>query len=245
MDYIKGVKENMKNEVLETMLGNKAIGVPKFNLQFFAEPKNDDDNDDDNLDDEVEEEEDDEPTPSVKTFTQEEVTRMLSKEKKQGKNAVYKLLGIDPKDTKTINMLKGIVEGQKTPEQKQNETETELAEANKRVFVAEAKAEAMLLGAGKQYVDDIVTLAMSKMEEDSDIKTVIGELKTKYPMWFDGATKDDDEEGEDTKPTKRMKGTGTSVVTKPSKKKDDGADSLGARLAAKRAKTNNTKSFWS
>ena len=181
-------------------------------------------------------------------FTQEEVTRMLSKEKKQGKNAVYKLLGIDPKDTKTINMLKGIVEGQKTPEQKQDEAETELAEANKRVFVAEAKAEAMLLGAGKQYVDDIVTLAMSKMEEDSDIKTVIGELKTKYPMWFDGASTEDDDNDDsvvDTKQTKRLKGTGTSVTIKPSKKKTNELDGLGARLAAKRAKTNNTKSFWS
>lgn len=237
----------MKNKVLETMLENKVTGIPKFNLQFFAEPKNDDGKLDDETEEEEEVEEEEEPTPNVKTFTQEEVTHMLSKEKKQGKNAVYKLLGIDPKDTKTINMLKGIVEGQKTPEQKQDEAETELAEANKRVFVAEAKAEAMLLGAGKQYVDDIVTLAMSKMEEDSDIKTVIGELKTKYPMWFNGTAKDDeeDDDADDTKPTKRMKGTGTSVTTKPSKKKDGEVDSLGARLAAKRAKTNNTKSFWS
>ncbi len=45
-----------------------------------------------------------------KTFTQEQVTRMMTREKNQGRNAVYRELGIDPKDTKTVNMFKAFIE---------------------------------------------------------------------------------------------------------------------------------------
>ena len=107
---------------------------------------------------------------SDKTFTQDQVTRMMTREKNQGRNAAYKELGIDPKDDKMVKMFKAFVESQKTDEQKaaekESENQTKMNEAEQRAQVAEAKAEAMMLGVKTQYVDDVVTLALAKMTED-------------------------------------------------------------------------------
>lgn len=187
----------------------------------------------------------DKDSKSGKTFTQDQVNRMMTREKNQGRNAVYKELGIDPKDSKTINMFKAFIESQKTDEQKASEKEAEnqskVTEAEKRAQVAEAKAEAMMLGVKSQYVEDIVTLALAKMTEDSDLKTIIGEFKTKYPVWF-GESSEEDEKNNKDKGKTGQKGTGSSVKTS---KEDKGKEEkgLGARLAAQR-KTSKKSSYW-
>lgn len=181
-----------------------------------------------------------------KTFTQDQVTRMMTREKNQGRNAVYKELGIDPKDTKMVNMFKAFIESQKTDEQKAAEKETEnqnkVNEAEQRAMVAEAKAEAMMLGVKTQYVDDVVTLALSKMTEDSDMKTIIGEFKTKYPVWFGESDKDDKDE-KDNKGKVGQKGTGSSVKNSNKENKGD-EKGLGARLAAQRKTGSKKSSYW-
>lgn len=178
-----------------------------------------------------------------KTFSQSQINKMMAREKNQGRNAVYKELGINPNDSKAIAMIKALIESQKSDEQKQKEKEDEntqkMNEAEQRAQVAEAKAEAMMLGVKSQYVEDVVTLALAKMSEDSDLKTVIGEFKTKYPVWFG---KSDDEE--DTKGKAGKKGTGSSIKQS---KKDAGKEEkgLGARLAAQRKGNSNKKfSYW-
>lgn len=181
-----------------------------------------------------------------KTFSQDQVNRMMTREKNQGRNAAYRELGIDPKDTKTINMFKAFVESQKTDEQKAAEKETEnqnkVNEAEQRAQVAEAKAEAMMLGVKTQYVEDVVTLALAKMTEDSDLKTIIGEFKTKYPVWF-GEYEDDDKGGKDKEKGKTgQKGTGSSVKTSKEIKSEE--KGLGARLAAQRRGTGKKSSYW-
>lgn len=187
----------------------------------------------------------DKDSKSGKTFTQDQVNRMMTREKNQGRNAVYKELGIDPKDSKTINMFKAFIESQKTDEQKASEKEAEnqskVTEAEKRAQAAEAKAEAMMLGVKSQYVEDIVTLALAKMTEDSDLKTIIGEFKTKYPVWF-GESSEEDEKNNKDKGKTGQKGTGSSVKTS---KEDKGKEEkgLGARLAAQR-KTSKKSSYW-
>ena len=109
---------------------------------------------------------------------------------------------------------------------------------------AEAKAEAMMLGVKTQYVDDVVTLALAKMTEDSDLKTIIGEFKTKYPVWFGESEEDDDKgKGKDTKGKTGQKGTGSSVKTSKEDKKAD-EKGLGARLAAQRRGTGKKSSYW-
>lgn len=184
---------------------------------------------------------------SGKTFTQEQVNKMMTREKNQGRSAALKELGIDPKDSKMVAMVKALIESQKTDEQKaaekDAENQTKMNEAEQRAQVAEAKAEAMMLGVKTQYVDDVVTLALAKMTEDSDLKTIIGEFKTKYPAWF-GESGDDDEGGKDKGKGKTgQRGTGSSVKTS---KEDKGKEEkgLGARLAAQRRGTGKKSSYW-
>lgn len=180
-----------------------------------------------------------------KTFTQKQVSSMMAKEKRQGRDAAFKEMGIDPNDSKMVNMFKAFIQSQKTDEQKANEDAAaqaaKIAEAEQRAMVAEAKAEAMQLGVLPQYVDDAVTLALFKMSDDTDLKSIIGELKTKYPVWFDASNA-----GADGKNATGQKGTGASVNNSSDKggKKNKG---MGARLAAQRKTANgaNKKSFWS
>ena len=180
-----------------------------------------------------------------KTFTQKQVSSMMAKEKRQGRDAAFKEMGIDPNDSKMVNMFKAFIQSQKTDEQKTNEEAAvqaaKIAEAEHRAMVAEAKAEAMQLGVLPQYVDDAVTLALSKMSDDTDLKSIIGELKTKYTVWFDASNA-----GADGKNATGQKGTGASVNNSSDKggKENKG---MGARLAAQRKAANgaNKKSFWS
>lgn len=185
-------------------------------------------------------------TNKEKTFTQAQVTRMMSKEKKQGKNSVYKELGIDPKDTKMIAMFKAFVNSQKSDEdvaaENKAENDAKLAEAERKALTAELKAEAMMMGVKTQYVEDIVTLAMSKMtDEDADAKVIMGEFKKKYPVWFGEGSDEDDSE------STGKKGTGSSVSNKDKNNKGGKGESLGARLAAQRKQHNDSSksSFWS
>ena len=184
---------------------------------------------------------------SGKTFTQDQVNRMMTREKNQGRNAAYKELGIDPKDSKTVAMFKAFVESQKTEEQKNSEKEAEnqskMNDAEKRAQTAEAKAEAMMLGVKTQYVDDVVTLALAKMTEDSDLKTIIGEFKTKYPVWFGESSEEDNKDKNKDKGKAGQKGTGSSIKNSGKEKNGEENKGLGARLAAQR-KTGKKSSYW-
>lgn len=179
---------------------------------------------------------------SEKTFTQAEVSRMMTKEKQQGRAAAYKELGIDPSDTNTVSMFKAFIEAQKTSEQKANEQKAEsdakLAQAVEKAMIAEAKATALKLGVKSEYVDDVVALAITKVTDDNDVDAIINDFKSKYTFWF--ADSSDDEENSVGK-----KGTGSSVGGKKSSSKGgDSVKGIGKRLAAAR-KTNNTKnSYW-
>ena len=104
----------------------------------------------------------------------------------------------------------------------------------------------MMIGVQTQFVEDATTLALAKVaaEDGTDIKTALGELKTKYPIWF-GATKDDSSEDEkkDTGKSKvGQKGTGSSVKASEKDKGNEGK-SLGARLAAKKHGTAKS-TYW-
>lgn len=180
----------------------------------------------------------------VKTFTQDDVNRMMTREKKQGRNSVYNELGIDPSDTDSIELIKSIMSAKKqsvtgddasTASQANDE---KVAELEHRAKVAEAKAEAMMFGVKPQFVDDVVTLAAAHLAEQGDgaeFKSVIGELKSKYPLWF--GLDDDD------KNSAGKSGTGSSINPDSGSngsKKDEG---IGKRLAAQRKPSGNGKKF--
>ena len=115
-----------------------------------------------------------------KTFNQRQVSAMMTKEKKQGRNAAFAELGIDPNNAQQVAMVKALIESQKTDEQKMNEEAAaqaaKVAEVEHRAMVAEAKAEAMKSGAKAEYVDDIVALAMTKIDDKNDLESVISDL---------------------------------------------------------------------
>lgn len=186
----------------------------------------------------------DDNQPAGKTFSQDDVTRMMTREKQQGRNAVFNELGIDPNDTKTIEMVKAIMAAQKQDEEPPVAPSADLIEAQHRADVAEAKAEAMMLGAQPKFVDDIVTLATAKLQDsdETDFKTVVSQIKEKYPVWFG-------EGGSDVDPKNSVgsRGTGSSIGSNAGAKKDAGAGelSLGQRLAASKKHSKPSKSFWS
>ena len=166
---------------------------------------------------------------SGKTFSQEQVTKMMTREKSQGRNAALKELGIDLKNSKMVEAVKAYIESLKTEDDKNAEKDNELSEANNRARIAEAKAEAMMIGIKPQYVEDAVTLVLSKVKADDDndsVKTALGELKAKYPVWFG-------EKDEDDNSNVGKRGTGSSIGAQ--RKGANGGkqeQSLGARLAA-------------
>ena len=185
--------------------------------------------------------------PAGKTFTQEQVTKMMTKEKNQGRAAAMKELGIDPKDTKAMAMVKALLDSQKTDEQKDAEKlsaeAAALAEAEQRAVKAEVKAEAMQLGVQPKFVEDVVTLALSKLTDDGDLKTLIGELKIKYPVWFEESEEDDKDDKKDKKKV-GQKGTGSSIKDADKKKGGKEEEGLGARLAAQRKASVPKSSYW-
>lgn len=173
-----------------------------------------------------------------KTFSQDQVSKMMAKEKNQGRNAVYNELGINPKDEEQIKAIKAYIESQKSDTQKATEKalaeQKVLDEANERVRIAEAKAEVMMLGIKTQFVDDAVTLALSKVSDDRDIKSVLTEFKTKYPVWFE--TEEDKQ--------KQAKGTGSSLKNQSGKNSKGEEKGIGARLAAQRKGSKTKSSYW-
>lgn len=186
----------------------------------------------------------DEQKKEEKMFTQHQVSAMMSKEKKQGKAAAYAELGIDPNDTKTISMFKAFMEAQKTDEQKAAEAASkqaaQVAEAERRAMIAEAKAEALQAGVKSDYVDDCITVAISKINESTTLGDALKELKGKYPIWF----------GSDNSANNvnaGQKGTGTSISkTGNTAGGTNNNGGLAAKLAsAKRASNGAPKnSFW-
>lgn len=226
-------------------------GLMPMNLQFFAEKVTDtkgepeEDVDDEGEEGDEGEGEDGDQTKgsgknsdksgskkSIKTFTQEQVNKMMTREKNQGRNAVLRELGIDPKDSKAIAMVKAIIDSQKTDEEKAAEKESQaqqqLREASEKALKAECKAEAMALGAKREFVDDIVVLVMAKYEEGAEISTLIGEVKTKYKSFFGAEEEEEQSTGK--------KGTGSSLK-KDKGKKGEETKGLGSRLAAQRVGT--------
>ena len=174
-----------------------------------------------------------------KTFTQDDVNRMMAKEKKQGRSSAFNELGIDPSNEKMVKAAKAFfsklsdnddgddADGNGSDDGKSSELEYELVMAN-------AKIAAMKQGVNPQYVDDVVTLVSNRMKQDESMKldTAIGELKKKYPGWF---------VVEQTSKNIGKFGTGASISASSSKGADD---SLGKRLAAQRKVSSSKKSYW-
>ena len=79
-------------------------------------------------------------TGGEKSFTQSQVSSMMAKEKRQGRESVYKELGIDANDSKMVELIKNFIGSQKTSEQVQQEeaaaNAAKIAEAEHKAYIA-------------------------------------------------------------------------------------------------------------
>lgn len=204
----------MKNENL------KRIG-----LQYFGDEGNDKDkqnknqDQDQNAGNEGDQEE-------KKEYTIKEIQAMMAKEKKQGKSSgrteLLKELGIENIDTFKENMKKfnEYQENQKTELDKAKDdvikANNEKANAESRAKIAEAKVEAMKKGVNPEFVDDVITLALSKKQDGEELSDVIEGMKETHKMFFG---------------TQNNDGTGNNPTGKKSGGKVEG---IGAQLGKAR-----------
>lgn len=127
-----------------------------------------------------------------RTFTQEEVTRMMTREKQQGKQSVLNALGFKSEDDakSAFNLLKALQDSQKSEQEKAEESKNtavqQKADAEKRAELAEAKLSCVVNGVDKDSIDDVLTIALSKVTDDKNLDAVLAEMKTqaKYSSFF-------------------------------------------------------------
>lgn len=222
--------EMVKSNMLENL---------RLKLQFFAEGEGDQDpnNSGNNTNDENGEKKDGEDS---KTYTDKELQAMMAKEKKQGKNAgkneLMKELGIEnlAEFKKNLEDFNKYQEDKKTESEKQNDklnsANSDKTKAEQRAKVAEAKLDAIKNGVNPKYVDDVISIALNKVDDDNTLEDVIEGMKETHKFYFS-----DNDEGEDTK------GTGTNPKNKKVPTKVGG---IGERLAKTKAGAGTTKSLY-
>lgn len=229
--------------------------VLPMNLQFFAS-KDDDNNDDvnagetgnegdgnaDDSDDDIDDDntgKDDKGKASSKTFTQAEVTAMMTREKKEGRKALLKQLGFksEAEAKSAIALYNALVDSQKTEEQKNKEAadglETAKTEAEKRAEAAEDKLACVIAGVKKDSIDDALAIAKLKVTEEKSLDKVLAEMKkeTRYAGFF-GEDDGDKDDGTGSEP-------GHSKNNKDNKK-----GSYGSKLAKETQSSSKKKTYF-
>lgn len=176
------------------------------------------------------------------SFEQAELTRMMANEKKQGRLAVLKELGIDTDDVKSnkdaMEKFREWQKNQRTDLENAQEELKQMETVRKANELLEAKVEALALGAKPESLEDLIALAIVKTDEDNDIKKVMEDMKSKYPMFFKGNgsnEEDEDEDDDDEKQGAKMKGKGTGrTLGTGSKGKSGKTQSFAERYAERK-----------
>lgn len=119
-----------------------------------------------------------------KTFTQEDVNRMMAAEKEQGRKAILRELGVEDVTSAKEGLQKyqEFLNSQKTELQQAQEgkakLESDYASAIARANHAEACIAALRAGANSESLDDLVTIASTKVSESKTFEAVISEMKS-------------------------------------------------------------------
>lgn len=216
-----------------------------MNLQLFAEPgqdnqnnagDNDNNNANNNSSGEANGNQGQNGNSGEKTFTQTEVNNMMTKEKNEGKRAILKSLGFKDEEEakKSIEEYNKYLESKKTDDEKKNEAlktaKSEKDEAIKRASLAESKLACYNAGVSKDYIDDVMLIASSKVTEEKTLDKVLEEMKKdkKYESFF----------GENS--SSNSGGTGSNAGH--SSQGNNSNDDFGKRLAEKANANQKTKS---
>ena len=224
------------------MLKEKRCSLP-YNLQLFAEPNEGGDGNSDNGSngnsdgngDEGNGNQDQNKT-GEKTFTQTEVNNMMAKEKNEGRRAILKSLGFKDEEEakKSIEEYNKYVQSKKTDDEKKAEAlktaKSEKDEAIRRAMEAESKLACYNAGVSKDYIDDVILIASSKVSEDKTLDKVLEEMKKdkKYESFFGKVASSSSE------------GTGSNAGHSSNNNgKDEG---IGKRVAERNKSNQNKKS---
>ena len=125
----------------------------------------------------------------TKTFTQEEVNRMLANEKRQGRQAALKALGLDPNDKDADKKQKAMLDGKKTHAERDSEAlktaQTAQADAEAKATAAEHKLAALTSGCKKEFLDEVIALASAKVNESTDFDAALKAVKEKCSTFFE------------------------------------------------------------
>lgn len=171
-----------------------------------------------------------------KTFTQDEVTSMMTREKQQGRNSAYNKLGIDPSNEDMVAKVQDFVKSLAPQgDEAVAAAEQKLREAEAKVRIAETKAKLLEAGIVTNFVDDAMVLVNAKLDEDTDTSKAISELKKKFPAWFTTTNIGAQQfRGTGSNPQSQEGGSGSG----------DEKGSLGKRLAASKKSTQPKRSYF-
>ena len=183
-----------------------------------------------------------ENAPPEKTFSQSEVEKMMLREKTQGRSALLKELGIDPKNAATLDEIKQFVQSKK-PEahieaEKLQAAQQKIQEAETKAFHAEVKAEILQAGINKEYLDDALALIAAKCTDSDSLMAQVEAVKTKYPVWFSS------DNGKTEEPHLGAKGTGSPLQAGSIGSGKKQPDNPGARLGKLRKESSVQSTPW-
>lgn len=149
----------------------------------------------------------------AKTFTQEDVNRMMANEKRTARSALLKELGYEVKDgkiTETIATVKGILDSGKTQQQLDQEARTaaenNLAAEKSKTSALQARVDVMTAGVKPEFVDDAIAMLLPQVTEQKPLSKLLEEYKTKYPAWY-GESSGSGGTGNSTKNSRNTSGT--------------------------------------
>ena len=172
-----------------------------------------------------------------KTYTQAQVNVMLANEKRQGKQAILRALGI-----KDVNEGKSKMQQQQQTNQQQLDEENQAAQllsnarqaqinAEARAEAAERKLSVLKAGVRPEFVDDVVYIATGKATDAEDFEEVVTAMKETHSFYF----------VQDNNSNQNNNGTGGNTNFKKQQQQQEQAGALGKRLAEQRMKAVENK----
>ena len=172
-----------------------------------------------------------------KTYTQAQVNVMLANEKRQGKQAILRALGI-----KDVNEGKSKMQQQQQTNQQQLDEENQAAQllsnarqaqinAEARAQAAEQKLSVLKAGVRPEFVDDVVYIATGKATDAEDFEEVVTAMKETHSFYF----------MQDNNSNQNNNGTGGNANFKKQQQQQEQAGALGKRLAEQRMKAVENK----
>ena len=124
-----------------------------------------------------EQEDEQKETDDEKKFTQKDLNEIGSKEKKKGKRAILSALGFKTEDEAKQFISKYRQSEQRDEGSKASEAEVKLAEAEKKAAEAESKLILLSAGVPKSNWDDVLAIAVKKVDDENDLEDVIDAMK--------------------------------------------------------------------